>query len=124
MDRIQIERSLLDPTAVKRLAENACIAKRAVAISGTSAPARAVLSAGTTPFSEKATARDIKATDRTNIRRRGILANIGTYVPELANESPLRALEILTEEFKKAPSEEGQYLVQSASYEGRPGWVP
>ncbi len=114
MDRIEIERLLLDPAAVKRLAENAHIAKRAAAISGVSTPARAVLSAGVTPFSAKATAQDIKATDRTNIRRRGILADIGRYVPELAKESPLRALEILTEEFKNAPSEEGQYLVQDA----------
>jgi len=40
-----------------------------------------VLSAGTTPLSTKATAEDLKATDLTNIHRRGILANIGSLFP-------------------------------------------
>ena len=111
MDRTEIERLLLDPEAVNRFVANSGISKQATFNTGATGPARRVRSVGVTPFSVKATAEDIKATDLTNIRRRGILANIGKFVPELANESPLKSLAFLTEQSKKSPSEESQYLI-------------
>jgi hypothetical protein len=115
MDRIDIERILLDhPKAIKRFVANSGISRQATFDTGASSSTRRVRSAGATTFSAKATAEDIKATDLINIRRRGILSDIGRFVPELSHESPLKALAFLTDGFKKSPSEETQYLIQDA----------
>jgi hypothetical protein len=104
----------LDPKAIKRFVASSGISKERNLDTGTSGPVRRVRGAGVTTFAAKASVADIKATDLLNIRRRGILASIGTFVPELSHESPLKALAFLSEEFKKSPSEETQYLIQDA----------
>jgi len=112
MDRSDIERTLLDPEAAKRFVANSGITQQAISNTGGAGPTRRVRSAGVTPFSVKVTAEDIKATDLTNLRRRGIFANIGKFVPEIAHASPIESLTLLTEQFKSSPSEETQYLIQ------------
>jgi hypothetical protein len=113
--RIDIERILLDPVALKHLTENAGIPGSAISTSASSSnPARRVRGAGQTPFANLANPEDIRATDRTNIRRRGIFANIGKFYPELVNENANKALTILTEEYQKHPAEANEYLIQDA----------
>ena len=115
MRKSEIERMLVDSEGIKRLTERANLVRQSVETGeATTKPSRGIRTAGPSPFAIRATQEEIKANDLTNIRRRGILANIGKFLPELANETAQKALSILTEEYQRHPSEANQFLIQDA----------
>ena len=115
MKKSEIERMLVDPEGIKRLTERANNIRQSGKIGdATTKPSRRIRSVGSSPFAIKATPEEMKANDLTNIRRRGLLANIGKFLPELANQTPQKALSFLTEEYQRHPSETNQFLIQDA----------
>jgi hypothetical protein len=105
---------LLDPEGLKRLADSARAARLGASPVVQFNPTSKVRNAGPTAFAVRATPEEIRATDRTSVRRRSILADIGKFIPDLENADPRNALAILTEEYQEHPSQDGQFLVQDA----------
>jgi len=115
MRQSEIEQRLLDPVGQAQLAEEARRLSAATGVGGTQAEdAREVRRAGTTPFSLKATAEEVRATDLENVHRRNWLADIGSILPEYRNETPVATLEAFVERYRQQPTDLNEYLVQDA----------
>ena len=115
MKRSEIERMLLDPEGARTLAEAAAVLRRSVGFDGTvSSQSSEIRSTGPTPFAIRATAKDTEATDLHNVSRRSLRANIGRFLPEFADETPPRVLELVIERYRRQPTEVNEYLVQDA----------
>jgi hypothetical protein len=115
MERSEIERLLLTSEGVETLAENG---RRLSSITDTehdpTRPVTKIRPVGLSPASSRATPEQVNANDLTNIRRRGLLADIGKYVPDLADKSPHKSLSILVDRYREEPSEANSFLVQDA----------
>jgi hypothetical protein len=115
MNKSEVERLLLDPEGLKRLADAGSTIRESVGFErADSEPRTAVRSVGRSPYAVRATAEETAATDRRNINRKSILANIGTVLSELAGKAPQAALAHLTEKYREDPSETTEFLVQDA----------
>ena len=115
MRKSEIERMLLEPEGLKKLADTGNMIKESIRVEGIATkPNTDVRAVGPSPFAVRATPEEIKANDLRNIQRRSLLANIGKSFPELANKTPQRVLEILTDKYRKDPLEINEFLIQDA----------
>ena len=112
MDKAEMERQLIDPEALSRLAARARSIEEAL---DTDEPvtqeSRAIRRVVSSPAINKATDEEIRSNDLSHTQRRSLLANIGTLLPELADATPLNALATLIDRFKSYPSEATEFLV-------------
>jgi hypothetical protein len=115
MRQAEIEQRLLDPDGQQRLLETARRLGVDAAVVGRQADAATeIRRAGDTPFSVKATAEDVLATDLDNAHRRSWLADIGSILPEFADQTPVATLEAVIERYRRQPTEINEYLVRDA----------
>lgn len=115
MKQAEIERRLVDPEGQVQLAEEARRLIDAKDARGLRADeAREIRKAVETPFSLKAKAGEIQATDLENVHRRSWLAEIGSILPEYSDQAPAATLEALVERYQRQPTELNEYLVQDA----------
>lgn len=115
MKKLELERILMDPEALKKLTERANMLKQREGEFGRTLgqPASIIQHSAPLPHQIRPTQDEIQANDF-HIERKNLLANIGRFLPEMEKEDPKKILSILIDKCSKDPSEANQFLVEDA----------
>lgn len=117
MRKLDLERMLMDPEALKRLTDRAsAIREREGEFGRTQGqPASQLRAVEPLAYEVRPTPEEIRANDDDHPPvKRNLLADIGRFFPELEKEDPRRVLSILTDRLSEDPSQAGQFLVEDA----------
>lgn len=115
MKKTELERMLLDTDGINKLSERANgIRAKYGAGSPATMPDSKIRFATPAANDIRPTADEIRINDRDHVLRNPVLANIETFMPELAKKTPAESLRLLTEQCKKNPGITNQFLVEDA----------
>jgi hypothetical protein len=116
MKKLDLERILMDPEALKKLTDRANMFKQREGEFGRTQgqPASIIRDNVPLPHQIRPTPDEIRANDFDHVVKKNLLANIGRFIPEIEKEEPKKILSILTEKCRKDPSEANQFLVEDA----------
>lgn len=116
MKKLELERMLMDTEGLKKLTERANDIKQKEGELGRTEgrPASKLQVVKPSDYDFRPTPDEIKANDFDYVERKPLLANISHFLPDLEKEDPKKVLSILTEQCRKDPSDNNQFLVEDA----------